>query len=304
MAVRPILVYTDPGIDDFVALSMLMRDAEFEICGIVSLSGNVGLDITVNNALLCKELNGRPEIPVLAGSAKPLCRPARTAAYVHGKSGLGKHVEAYATLPVSDENAAEFAARMARKYDGALEVVSLGPLTDVALALQAAPDIAPRIRNVLIMGGGIRLGNASEFAEFNILADPEAAEKVFSSGIPVEMVGLDATHACVMPRSMIPQPGRTRMGQLIPAMLNDYVDAYKNAGIAGMVIHDAICVLMLTHPEWFTCARMNVHVCLEDGAHLGQTAVREGTPNCTVAMDANAEAIGAYLDGFLHGIAQ
>ena len=93
MAVRPLLIFTDPGIDDFIALSMLLRDPAFEVCGIVSLSGNVGLDVTVNNALLCAELNGRADVPVLAGSAKPLCRPARTAANIHGKSGLGRHVE-------------------------------------------------------------------------------------------------------------------------------------------------------------------------------------------------------------------
>lgn len=306
MAVRPLLIFTDPGIDDFIALSMLLRDPAFEVCGIVSLSGNVGLDVTVNNALLCAELNGRADVPVLAGSAKPLCRPARTAANIHGKSGLGKHVEEYSTLAACAENAEEFTARMVKKYAGALELVSLGPLTDVALALQRYPELVPLVRDVLIMGGGVRRGNATKYAEFNIVADPEAAAFVFSCGVHVTMVGLDATHECVLPRSSIPQPGATRLGRIVPTMLHDYADVYKTVhNLEGMVIHDAICVLMLSHPDWFRCEEHRVSICLDEGEHLGQTVVEPtGATNCTVAMDADAEKVNGYLAEFARELAK
>ncbi len=306
MAVRPLLIFTDPGIDDFIALSMLLRDPAFEVCGIVSLSGNVGLDVTVNNALLCTELNGRADVPVLAGSAKPLCRPAQAAAYIHGRSGLGKHVEEYSTLAARAENAEEFTARMVKKYAGALELVSLGPLTDVALTLQKYPELVPLVRDVLIMGGGIHCGNATKYAEFNIVADPEAAALVFSCGVHVTMVGLDATHECVLSRSSIPQPGATRLGRVVPAMLNDYADAYKNVhGLEGVIIHDAISVLMLTHPDWFRREEHRVRICLDEGEHLGQTVVDlAGAPNCTVAMGADTEKVNGYLAEFVRELAK
>lgn len=306
METRPLLIFTDPGIDDFIALSMLLRDPAFEVCGIVSLSGNVGLDVTVNNALLCAELNGRADVPVLAGSAKPLCRPARTAAYIHGRSGLGKHVEEYTSLTPCREDAVEFTARMVKKYAGRLELVSLGPLTDVARALQKYPELIPQVADVLIMGGGVHRGNATKYAEFNIVADPEAAAFVFSCGVHVTMVGLDATHECVLPRSSIPQPGKSRLGRIVPAMLHDYADVYKTVhNLEGMVIHDAICVLLLSHPEYFRCEDCPMHICLDEGEHLGQTVVdKTGPKNCTAALDANTEQVNACLTSFICDLAR
>ena len=140
MEKRPLVICTDPGIDDFIALSMVLSRPEFDVLGMVALSGNVGLDVTVNNALLACEYNARADIPVLAGSAKPLARPARSASNIHGKSGLGASLELYAKGKPSDKNGADFIIEMARKYTGKLEILSLGPLTDVALALEKAPE--------------------------------------------------------------------------------------------------------------------------------------------------------------------
>lgn len=298
MKKRPVVVCTDPGIDDFIALCMLLDRPELDVLGIVALSGNVGLDVTVNNALVVKELCRQPEIPVLAGSAKPLKRPVRSASNIHGQSGLGKSVCLHSELPVWDEDGAEFIARTARAHAGELELVSLGPLTDVALAVTRHPEIVPMIRDVLIMGGGIHRGNATRYAEFNIVADPEAAAEVFASGVHVTMVGLDATHRCVMPRSSIEAMRYDSvLGRAVPAMLGDYADIYRSVhGIEGMIIHDAICVVMLWHPEWFTCHEWHVHVCLDESEHLGQTVADETggsglAPNCTVAMDCDSERI-------------
>ena len=180
MEKRPLVICTDPGIDDFIALSMVLSRPEFDVLGMVALSGNVGLDVTVNNALLACEYNARADIPVLAGSAKPLVRPVRSASNIHGKSGLGASLELYAKGTPSDKNGADFIIEMARKYAGKLEILSLGPLTDVALVLEKAPEIAKAIACITIMGGGVHAGNATRYAEFNIVADPEAASVVFA----------------------------------------------------------------------------------------------------------------------------
>lgn len=298
MEKRPVIVCTDPGIDDFIALCLLLERPEFDVLGLVALSGNVGLDITVNNTLVVKELLRREDLPVLVGSGKPLCRPVRTASHVHGSSGLGKSVALYSKLPTCEEDGADFIARMARKYPGALELVSLGPLTDVALAVEKHPDIIPLIKNVLVMGGGIHMGNATEFAEFNIVADPEAAAKVFASGVHMTMMGLNATRNCVITRE---QAEALRyegvLGKVVPAMLCDYTDVYDAVNnIKGMIIHDAVCVMMLWHPEWFDRREWYVHVCLEESEHLGETVADEDgstglVPNCTVVMNCEAEKI-------------
>jgi inosine-uridine nucleoside N-ribohydrolase len=299
---RPLVICTDPGIDDFIALCMLLNRPEFDILGIVALSGNVGLDVTVNNALVAVELCRRPEIPVFAGSARPLMRPARSAANIHGPSGLGNSVELYSSLRPHEGSAAEFLARMAKKHRGSLELLSLGPLTDAALAVKQEPKLASYFRNITVMGGGIRLGNATRFAEFNILADPEAAAAVFACGAPVTMVGLDATQPCVLPREAVRRlEADTPLGRAVPKMLSDYADTYKRVhNLDGMVIHDAICAVSLYHPEWFELERRCVWVDLTADEHLGQTRADEPdgsgrAPNCAVAVKADCAAVNGCI---------
>ena len=292
MEKRPLIICTDPGIDDFIALSMVLGRPEFDVLGMIALSGNVGLDITVNNALLACEKNGRADIPVLAGSAKPLIRPVRSASNIHGKSGLGKSLELYAKGRPIDKNGADFLIEQAKKHDGTLEILSLGPLTDVALALEKEPDIAGKIACVTIMGGGIHAGNATKFAEFNIVADPEAAGIVFSSGVKTVMIGLDATNCCHQPRSDIALlRAPTELGTIVPSMLNDYADVYKKVhNLDGMIIHDAISAVYLWRPELFSCTPCRMTVCLEEGEHLGQT-IPESGDTCLAATGCDAQAV-------------
>ena len=292
MEKRPLLLCTDPGIDDFIALSMVLARPEFDVLGMIALSGNVGLDVTVNNALLACELNGRSDIPVLAGSAKPLARPARSASNLHGKGGLGKSTELYAKGRPLASSGADFILQMAEKYAGRLEILSLGPLTDVALALQKSPEAAKKIARVVVMGGGIHAGNATKYAEFNIVADPEAAQVVFSSGVKTVMIGLDATNCCLQPRADIELlRADTALGQLVPAMLTDYADVYKQVhNLDGMIIHDAISAVYLWKPELFSCLPCRIEVCLIDGEHLGQT-VPEAGDTCLAATSCDAQAV-------------
>ena len=292
MEKRPLLICTDPGIDDFIALSMVLARPEFDVLGMIALSGNVGLDVTVNNALLACELNGRPDLPVLAGSAKPLKRPARSASNIHGKSGLGTSLELYAKGTPVSKNGTDFIIEMAETFAGKLEILSLGPLTDVALALEKAPEIAEKISCVVIMGGGVHTGNATKCAEFNIVADPEAASVVFSSGVKTVMIGLDATNLCLQPRADIGLlRADTTLGQLVPAMLTDYADVYKQVhNLDGMIIHDAISAVYLWKPELFSCLPCRIEVCLIDGEHLGQT-VPEAGDTCLAATSCDAQAV-------------
>lgn len=300
---RPVIICTDPGIDDFIAISVLLQQPQLDIRGLIALSGNVGLNITVNNALLAGELCRRPDVPVLAGSAKPLARPARTAANIHGKSGLGKSVERYSARTASNQDAAEFIVQTARQFPGTLEILSLGPLTDVARAIQLDPGIVPLLRQIVVMGGGIAHGNATKYAEFNIVADPEAADVVFSSGASVVIIGLDATHQCLQPRSQLAEmTADTELGRLFAAMLNDYADMYRSVhGLDGVIIHDAICAMWLLEPSLFQTEHMRVKICLDEGAHLGQTEpVSSGAPVCTVAMGAHAAPLTQRLVAEIH----
>ena len=289
---RPLILCTDPGIDDFVALSMVLAKPQFDVLGMIALSGNVGLDVTVNNALLACEYNDRPDVPVLAGSAKPLARPARTASNIHGKSGLGQSLELYAEGKPLEKGGADFIIEQAQAYAGRLEILSLGPLTDVALALQKSPEIAEKIACVTVMGGGIHAGNATKYAEFNIVADPEAASVVFSSGVKTAMIGLDATNLCCQPRSDIELlRAPTKLGTIVPSMLTDYSDVYRKIhNVDGMIIHDAISAVYLWRPELFTCVPCKMTVCLEEGEHLGQTVPTEGN-TCLAATGCDAQAV-------------
>ena len=181
---------------------------------------------------------------------------------------------------------------MAEKYAGRLEILSLGPLTDVALALQKSPEAAKKIARVVVMGGGIHAGNATKYAEFNIVADPEAAQVVFSSGVKTVMIGLDATNCCLQPRTDIELlRADTALGQLVPAMLTDYSDVYKQVhNLDGMIIHDAISAVYLWKPELFSCLPCRIEVCLIDGEHLGQT-VPEAGDTCLAATSCDAQAV-------------
>lgn len=303
MKQRPVIICTDPGIDDFIAMAILLQQPQLDIRGLVALSGNVGLPITVNNALLAGELCRRQDVPVLAGSEKPLARPARTASNIHGASGLGKSVERYSTRKASTQDAAEFIAQCAHQFPGELEIISLGPLTDVARAIRLDPGIVPLLRQIVVMGGGVTRGNATKYAEFNIVADPEAADVVFSSRAPVVMIGLDATHQCLQPRSQIAEMSAdTDLGRMIAAMLGDYADMYRTVhNLDGVVIHDAICALWLMQPELFSTEPMRIRICLDEGEHLGQTmCVESGAPVCTVAMGLDAARVARTIVDEVH----
>ena len=191
---RPVFIDCDPGIDDAVALMMAFQAAELDVRGISAVAGNVGLERTLGNALKIVELSGAA-VPVYAGADRPMFGAPIAAEHFHGEDGLlGAELPAPVRMPEAGP-AWEALRREAEAWGGALEVVATGPLTNLGIALSLYPELAGLVRCVTMMGGAAAFGNTTPAAEFNVLADPEAAELVFRSGIPVVMCGLDVTHS-------------------------------------------------------------------------------------------------------------
>ena len=191
---RPVFIDCDPGIDDAVALMMAFQAAELDVRGISAVAGNVGLERTLGNALKIVELSGAAA-PVYAGADRPMFGAPIAAEHFHGEDGLlGVELPAPVRMPEAGP-AWEALRREAEAWGGALEVVATGPLTNLGIALSLYPELAGLVRCVTMMGGAAAFGNTTPAAEFNVLADPEAAELVFRSGIPVVMCGLDVTHS-------------------------------------------------------------------------------------------------------------
>src|SRR5438067_4137929 len=186
-----VIIDTDPGVDDALALLLAMRSPELKIEGITPVAGNVPLELTLPNALRMVEIAGRTDIPVAAGAKAPLVRRLVTAAYAHGENGLGGAVfPEPKTKPIA-QPAAEFIRDVVRKYPHEVTLIPVGPLTNIATALNLDPELAGIVKSLVMMGGSLSGGNITPAAEFNIYVDPEAARIVFQSGIPITMVGLD-----------------------------------------------------------------------------------------------------------------
>src|SRR5438046_5826113 len=188
-----VIIDTDPGVDDALALLLAMRSPEVKNEAISPLAGNVPLELTLPNALRMVEIAGRTDIPVAPGAKAPLMRRLVSAAYAHGENGLGGAVFPEPNLKPVTEPAAEFIRHIVRKYPNEVTLITIGPLTNVATALNADAELAGMIKNLVMMGGSLAGGHITPAAEFNIYVDPEAARIVFQSGIPITMVGLNVT---------------------------------------------------------------------------------------------------------------
>src|SRR5437879_656130 len=193
-----IVLDCDPGHDDAIALLLALASPEVELLGVTTVSGNQTLEKTTANAILVLDHVGRDDVPVAAGAARPLVRERHVASEVHGATGLdGPNLSPPGREPEPD-HAVDWIARTLVAAPAPVTLVPTGPLTNVALFLARYPELEPKVERIVLMGGSIGLGNVTPAAEFNIWADPEAAQRVFSSGLDVTMVGLDVTHAALM----------------------------------------------------------------------------------------------------------
>ena len=247
-----VIIDTDPGVDDALALLLAMRSLELKIEAITAVAGNVPLELTLPNALRMVEIAGRTDIPVAAGAKAPLVRRLVTAAYAHGENGLGGTVfPEPKTKPVA-EPAAELIRQIVRKYPKEVTLITIGPLTNIATALNADAELAGMIRGVVMMGGSLSGGNITPAAEFNIYVDPEAARIVFQSGIPITMVGLDVTRKTSLTDEHVRvlEAGQNQVSEAAAKIARNAIAHTRERGfVVGPNMHDSLAVAGFLDPS-------------------------------------------------------
>jgi len=275
---RAIIIDTDPGQDDALAILLALASPELEVLGITAVAGNVPLALTEKNVRKICELAGKPETKVFAGAIRPLVRDLVTAEYVHGKTGLDGPDLPEPTMPLQDQHGVDFIVETLRERgDGAVTLCTLGPLTNVALALIRAPDIAAKIERIVMMGGGFfEGGNTTPAAEFNIYVDPHAAKTVFASGIPITMIPLDCTHKALTTRDRI--AAMRAHGTRVTTAAAELIDFFERFdedkyGTDGGPLHDPCVIAWLLRPELFAGRDCNVEIETGSDLTMGMTVV-------------------------------
>ena len=275
---RRIIIDTDPGQDDAVAiLTALASPEDFDVLGIVAVAGNVPLAHTERNARRLIELAGRSEVPVHAGSTRPMVtRPRVGGEHVHGRTGLDGADLPEPSVPLKPQHGVDFIIDTLRASEpGSVTLCTLGPLTNIGLALVKAPDIAAHVRELVMMGGAyFEVGNITPAAEFNIYVDPEAADVVMRSGIPIVMAPLDLTHRMLTTRARLEGFRRlgNRTGAVVAGLLNfsERFDLAKY-GSDGAPLHDPTVIAYLLKPELFRGKTVNVTIEIASPLTLGMT---------------------------------
>ncbi|MBZ0130010.1 MAG: nucleoside hydrolase [Rhodobacteraceae bacterium] len=302
---RNIIIDTDPGQDDAVAILLALASPELRVLGLTAVAGNVPLPLTQLNALKVCELAGRPDIPVFAGCAEPLARRLVTAEHVHGKTGLDGPDLPAPKMRLQDRHAVDFIIEtLRREPSGTVTICPLGPLTNIATALQKAPDIAPRIHEIVLMGGAyFEVGNITPAAEFNIYVDPEAADIVFKSGIPLVVMPLDVTHKALVTRPRVEafRALGTRTGIAV-AEMTDFFERFDigKYGSEGAPLHDPCVIAYLLQPHLFTGRHINVEIETSSELTLGMSVadwwrVTDRAANALFIGDLHAEGFFGLL---------
>jgi purine nucleosidase len=303
---RKIIIDTDPGQDDAVAILLALASPEdLEVLGIVAVAGNVPLPLTQKNARIVCELAGHPETKVFAGCDAPISRKLITAEHVHGQTGLDGPPMADPTMPLQDQHGVDFIIETLRSEDaGTVTLCPLGPLTNIATAFDRAPDIIEKVQEIVLMGGGyFEGGNITPSAEFNIYVDPEAAEIVFKSGVPITMMPLDVTHKALTNKARI---DRFRaMGTMVGDMVAAWTDFFERFdmekyGSEGAPLHDPTVIAYLIQPDLFAGRHINVEIETVSELTLGATVADwwrvSGRPaNATFMKDIDAEGFYELL---------
>jgi inosine-uridine nucleoside N-ribohydrolase len=295
--VKRIIIDTDPGVDDSMAILLAFNSPELMVEGITTVFGNTGTDITTQNGLRLVELAGRPQVPVARGAEKPLLRPfAGDGWKVHGRNGLGGVDFPPPHGQPDPRRAAQFIVDMVMANPGEITLVPLAPLTNIALAAMLEPRIVANVKQVVLMGGAAMVsGNVSAVAEANIHNDPEAANIVFHAGWPVVMVGLDVTMKTQMSEEYLEALKRAGNPHtdFIYAITKHYIGRYKSLGMSKMPVHDSSAIAYVIDPSLFTTRKAFVDVEYHSPFHQGQTVAdwrgqRERQPNVDVCVDVDS----------------
>ncbi len=302
---RRIIIDTDPGQDDAVAILLALASPELDVLGITAVAGNVPLALTQQNARKICELAGRPDVKVFAGAVRPLVRRLVTAEHVHGRTGLDGPQLPAPTMPLQETHAVDFIVEtLLAEERGTVTLCPLGPLTNIAAALNRAPEIAGRINEIVLMGGGFfEGGNVTPAAEFNIYVDPHAAEIVFASGVPIVMMPLDVTHKALTTAKRVAafRALGTRVG-IATAELLEFFERFDEAkyGSDGGPLHDPCVIAYLVKPELFGGRRCNVAVETASEITMGMTVidwwgVTDRPKNAMVMRDIDSDGFFALL---------
>ncbi len=276
----PLIIDSDPGLDDALAIGLALARPELHVLAVTTVGGNADVRHCTENALRLMHAFGRDDIPVAEGAATPLVGEVVRATEVHGEGGIGTTQLPSTDTSVQPDGAVALIARLLREHPEPVAIAPIGPLTNIALLLRIYPELAVRIAHLSIMGGSIGEGNATVSAEFNIYADPEAADVVFRSGVPITMMGLDVTHQALLDRSSSEAlRGLDTASGRIAADLTDYA-LDRNMGWGGRTttaIHDAVAIAHLAIADLVDVAPYHVVIDTTDGPARGRT-VCDGLP--------------------------
>jgi purine nucleosidase len=293
-----LLIDTDPGVDDSMAILLAFASPEVQIEGLSTVFGNVDVDQTTQNALRLVELAGRPDIPVARGAEKPLMRQFTGKGWeVHGRNGLGGAEFPEPKGTPDTRRAAQFIIDTIMAHPGEITLVPMGPLTNVALAVATEPRLVENVREVVLMGGAANVaGNASPVAEANIRNDPESAYIVFHAGWPLTMVGLDVTEKTVMTPVYLEELRRANNSwtDFIAKITPHYLSFSQRLGLNGFPVHDSSAIAYVIDPTLFETRQAYVDVDYYSPFHAGNTIPdwrgQHGMePNVNVCIDVDSE---------------
>lgn len=300
MPSQKIIIDTDPGQDDAIGILLAFASpAELDVLGIVTVAGNVPLNLTSKNALVLCELANKTKTKVFAGCLRPLLRPLVTAEHVHGKTGLDGAKLPPPTMSLQKQHGVDWTIEtLLKAKDNSITICCFAPLTNIAMAIIKAPEILPKIKKIVMMGGGFfEGGNITPTSEFNIFVDPHAANTVLSCGRPLVMLPLDVTHKALMQRKWLEDLKKlgTPVGDAAYGMMTFYerFDLEKY-GSGGGPLHDPTVIAYLLQPELFEGRKVNVEIEMSSELTMGMTVVdwwkvTDRSPNVTYINQINAD---------------
>lgn len=293
-----VIIDTDPGLDDAVAILLALASPELHVIALTAVAGNLGLSVTSRNALRILHLAARDDIPVFAGEAAPLSRNPITVGEVHGDDGLGGvDLPVPPRTPQAQGAVAWMASTLREAPGGTIRILALGPLTNLARLIETAPDAASRLGGIVAMGGAIReRGNVGPRAEFNLAADPHAAEIVFGSGIPVTLVPLDATRQLRADAAWTRELARSggRAAGAAASLIEAYFGRTQGAPRESRPLHDPCVVLRAIRPALFQVERLSLRV-ETAGPDAGATLIDVGGAPIDALTGVDAPAALALL---------
>ncbi|MGE8207153.1 nucleoside hydrolase [Heyndrickxia sp. NPDC080065] len=299
---KPVIFDVDTGIDDALAMAYALNSPELEVLGFTTCYGNVSVAEATRNTLAVLEKIGK-HIPVYEGADQTFVRGEKEgwAKHVHGEDGLGNALKNAPIIQAESKFASDFIIEQVKKRPNEVTIIAVGPLTNLAMAINKAPEIIPIVKDVVVMGGAVKVpGNVTPYGEANIVADPEAAEYVFSSGFPVTLVGLDVTMQTTLPKSKLNEWRATgqEMAHFFADMTEFYIKFYESFApdIGGCALHDPLAVGVVIDSSFVKTEMMNIKVVTE-GEEVGRTIGHfEGEPKIRICTGVEAER---FLEHFL-----